>query len=190
MSKMALKKAHIRFSYKDYLLLSGDARCEILEGELRPVPAFDIKHQEVALKIAAALLLHVEAGKLGRVFRAPCDVVFSEETVMQPDILFVARKRRGIIGEANLRGVPDLIIDVLSRATRERDFKLRRKIYARFEVQEYWVVDSDANTVETLVWSEIGYVSVGNYRKPDKVSSPLLPDLNLMLSPIFGGSDP
>jgi Uma2 family endonuclease len=150
-------------------------------------PAPSTRHQTVVLKIAAALLRHVESRRLGQVLQAPCDVVLSGETVIQPDVLFVERKRRGIIGANSLRGAPDLVIEVLSRDAQERCYRLKKKIYGRFEIPEYWAVDSDANTIETLLWSELGYISAGRYTKFDRLSSPLLPSLNLPLSRIFGG---
>jgi Uma2 family endonuclease len=156
---------------------------------VRYYPAPSTRHQTVVLKIAAALLRHVESRKLGRVLQAPCDVMLPGKTVIQPDILFVERNRRGIIGENSLRGAPDLVIEVISRETQKKDLPSKKKIYARFEVPEYWAVDSDGNTVETLVWSELGYISAGRYTQSDCLSSPLLPKLNLPLSRIFGSLD-
>jgi len=152
-------------------------------------PAPTTRHQAVVLKLAAALLRHVESRKLGRVLQAPCDVMLSAKTVVQPDILFVQRRRRGIIGSRNLLGAPDLVVDVLSRETRTHDLRNKKRIYAQFEVPEYWAVDADTDTVETQLWSEAGYVAAGSYGRSDRLSSPLLPDLNLPLSRIFNGFD-
>jgi Uma2 family endonuclease len=156
---------------------------------IHSVPAPSTRHQTVVLKIASALLRHAESRKLGQVLQGPCDVMLSGETVIQPDILFVERKRRGIIGTNGLRGVPDLVIEVMSRNAHQQGHRLKRKICARFGIPEYWAVDSDANTVETLLWSELGYISAGRYTMHDHLSSPLLPNLNLPLSRIFGVSD-
>jgi len=152
-------------------------------------PTPSIRHQTIVLKIAAALLQHVESKKLGRVLQAPCDVVLPGKTVIRPDILFVERMRRGIIGTDSLRGAPDLIIEVLSREARGRDYRLKKKLYAHFEIPEYWAVDADAATVETMLWSELGYIAAGRYTKFDCLSSPLLPNLNLPLSGVFGSPD-
>jgi Uma2 family endonuclease len=166
-----------------------DTHVRILNGNPCPPSIPGIKHRSVALKVAAALLRYVETRKLGRVLQAPCNVVLSGKIVIQPDILFVKKERRSLIGEMNLRGAPDLVIEILSRATREHEFKAKRRIYAHFEIPECWAVDSDASTVETMVWSEMGYVSVGQYRKSDRLSSPLLRGLNLPLSKIFETED-
>jgi Uma2 family endonuclease len=131
------------------------------------------------------LILHAEGGGLGEVLDAPYDVILTEENVVQPDILFVRTDRAGIIGELNLRGAPDLAIEILSPGTRSKDLEVKRKIYARFGVQEYWIVDPDAETIEVLAWTESGYVRAALHGKLDHLSSPLLPDLDLPLSGIF-----
>ena len=82
-------------------------------------------------------------------------------------------------------GTPDLVIEILSPGTRGKDLEVKRKIYARFGVQEYWIVDPDAATVEVLVWGESGYASAGVFTGTDRLSSPLLPELNLPLTEIF-----
>jgi|WetSurMetagenome_2_1015567.scaffolds.fasta_scaffold08920_2 Uma2 family endonuclease len=147
-------------------------------------PAPSTRHQAVVLNFAAALLRHVEIRRLGRVLHAPCNVVLSGETV-QPDILFVERGRRGIIGENCLRGAPDLVIEVLSGDASKADIVAKKRVYARFQVPEYWAVDLDNDTVEILLWSELGYVSAGSYAQSDRLASPLLPALDLPLSRIF-----
>jgi Uma2 family endonuclease len=180
-----MRKANIRFTYHDYLMLPEDKRYEILDGDLCMAASPNIKHQRISQRLLFALVQHVEKSKLGEVFNAPCDVVLSEENVVQPDIMFVSTGRGAIVGEKNLQGVPDLAIEILSDASRKRDLEIKRKIYARFGIREYWIVDPDAETIEVLVLSEIGYLRHGAYKKADCLSSPLLPSLQLQLSSIF-----
>jgi Uma2 family endonuclease len=184
-SKAIMRRANVRFNYHDYLQLSEDKRYEILDGDLCVVPAPNIQHQRVSKKIETALIRQAEEKGFGEVLDAPCDVLLSEEDVVQPDILFVRQERLSIIREANISGAPDLVIEILSPGTRQRDLAIKRKIYARFAVQEYWIVDPDAATVEVLTWKESGYFTAGIYRESDSLSSPLLPQLNLPLSGIF-----
>jgi Uma2 family endonuclease len=185
MSKTTMKQANIRYNYHDYLLLPEDKRYEILDGELFMVPAPNVRHQRVSKRLAVILINHVEGKGLGEILYAPCDLLLSEETVVQPDILFVRKERSGIIGTANITKAPDLVIEILSPGSRSKDLDLKSKIYARFGVQEYWIVDPEVETVEVLVWSETGYISAGVQGKADRLSSPLLPDLNLALSEVF-----
>jgi Uma2 family endonuclease len=180
-----MRQARVRFTYNDYLLLPEDKRYEILDGDLYVVAAPNTRHQRVSRKLEVALIQHTEDKGLGEILDAPYDVIFSEENVVQPDILFVRKERAGIIGEMNLQGALDLVIEILSAGTRRKDLEVKKKIYARFGVPEYWTVDPEADTVEVFVWSELGYVAAGVFRKPDRLSSPLLPDLKLPLSDIF-----
>jgi len=180
-----MRRANVRFTYSDYLQLPEDKRYEILDGELYVVPAPNIRHQRLSKRIANFLIRQVEETGRGEILPAPCDVVLSEENVVQPDILFVRKGRLGIIGEANIREAPDLVVEILSPGTRGKDLEIKRKLYARFGVQEYWIVDPDAAAVEVLVWTDTGYASAGLYGRADRLSSPLLPELNLPLAEIF-----
>ncbi len=182
-----MKRANVRFTYQDYLQLPEDKRYEILDGDLYVVAAPNMRHQRTSLNLAAALLEHVRQRDLGDVFEAPCDVVLADDNVLQPDIFFVRKERAIIIGDANLQGAPDLAIEILSTHTRAKDLEVKRKIYAKHGVQEYWIVDPDAATIEVLVLSETDYASAGVYGKAERFSSHLLPELNLDLSEIFSG---
>ncbi len=139
-----------------------------------------VKHQRVSLRLAAALLLYAESGNLGNVLQAPYDVILSRGHVVQPDIIFVEKTRSGLIGGKNLWGAPDIAIDILPQETQEK-----RNIYSRFRVKEYWIVDPESETVEVLLWSELGYATAGIYRTPQRLSSPTLPNLRLPVSKVF-----
>ncbi len=184
-SKLTMPRANVRFNYRDYLLLPEDKRYEILNGELYVVPAPNTRHQRLLGEMYDVLLHHVRAKQLGEVLLAPYDVVLSDETIVQPDLVFVSNERLGVIGEANIAGPPDLAIEILSPGTREKDLEIKRKLYASFGIREYWVVDPDEQTIQVLVWSDQGYVSAGVFGKSDRLTTPLLPDLNLSLSGLF-----
>jgi Uma2 family endonuclease len=180
-----MRRARVRFTYNDYLLLPEDKRYEILDGDIYVVAAPNIRHQSVALNLEAALFQHMKETGLGRILHAPCDVILSEESVVQPDILFVRKERARIVGESNLQGPPDIVIEILSEGTRRKDLEIKKKIYAQFAVPEYWIVDPEANTVEVLVWSELGYATAGIHGKNHSLSSPTLPDFKPALTEIF-----
>jgi Uma2 family endonuclease len=185
MSKSTMKQANVRFNYQDYLQLPEDRRYEILDGELYLVPAPNIKHQRVAIRLQNALFMYVQSHDLGELLAAPCDVLLSDENVVQPDILFISKGRLDVMGSAYVSAGPDLVVEILSPGTRKKDLELKRKIYARFEVREYWIVDPDAATVEVLIRRERDYISAATCHKSDSLSSPLLPGLDLPLSEIF-----
>ena len=168
----------IKFTYEDYLQLSEDKRYELLEGELFMVPSPVPSHQNILQNLLLILDAHIRAWGLGQVYLAPLDVVLSPEDVLQPDILFIAKDRLGIIGEKNIQGAPDLVIEILSPATAERDRGLKRRIYARYGVKEYWLVDADRETIEVLEPGKADLESTGVYGKKTGVKSNLLPGLS------------
>jgi Uma2 family endonuclease len=184
-SNATMKQSTVRFNYQDYLQLPEDKRYEILDGDLYVVPAPNTRHQRISKRIHFALMAQIEAKGLGEIFNAPFDVVFSDENIAQPDLLFICRERLGLLTEANLAAAPDLAVEILSPGTRQKDLAIKRKIYARFGVREYWIVDPEANTVEVLVWRKSGYAASGIFGEAEHLVSPLLPELVLPLDKVF-----
>ncbi len=180
-----MKQANIKLTYHDYVQLADDKRYELVEGELFLVPAPNLRHQTIVGKLWTLLHTHAEANHLGKVFLAPCDVVLCEITVVQPDLLFVSSERCGILTDANVQGAPDLVVEILSPSTRERDLGIKRNLYAKYGVREYWIVNPDAKTVEVLSWTDAGYRTEGAVSQICTLNSPLFPTLNLAVTNIF-----
>lgn len=185
MLNMIMEPPENRSGCNTQLLFPQDTPCEILNGEPKIIPVPRTKHQRIRSKLTVILSQVLEDEDLGVVLGSPCNVMLSPWDVVQPDILFIRKNRRGLIGEQIILGPPDLIVEILSEDTQERDMITKRRIYADSGVQEYWIVDPDAETVETRIWSELGYISTGTYEKRNRVSSPLLPNQGLYLSKIF-----
>ena len=82
----------------------------------------------------------------------------------QPDLLFVSNERAHILfNGANVRGAPDLVIEILSPSTTGRDRSLKRALYARYGVSEYWLVNPDARTVTVLRLDDGAFAEVAHY---------------------------
>ena len=130
-----------RLTYQDYADLEGDERYELMDGELILAPSPNMDHQEVVTNLGTSLSMFVREHDLGRVYFAPTDVVFSDTDVVQPDILFVSNERQHIRTQANIRGAPYLIVEIMSLSSSSRDWGYKRDLYARHGVGEYWIVD-------------------------------------------------
>ena len=100
----------IKFTYRDYLLLPEGDRRELIEGDFYLVPSTGFRHQSISRDLGAILWDYVRSAELGVVLWAPMDVVLSEETAVQPDILFVSNGNHDVITESNISGAPDLVI--------------------------------------------------------------------------------
>ena len=176
----------IKFTYKDYKSLpeSETKRYELIEGELIMVPSPNIYHQRISRKLEFLLEDFVEKNKLGEIFYAPCDVHMGEN-VVQPDILFVSKEHSYVITEEEIKGAPDLVIEILSPATAERDRTYKKVLYARYGVREYWIVDPEEKTIEVLTLKKEGYETFGIYKMQETLNSPLLSGLSINLTKIF-----
>ena len=136
------------FREADYLALPAEPRCELLWGHLVVTPAPAVKHQVVLVSLLRRLAeFALERGHLLLV--APADVTLAEHTVLQPDLLLVARERRPAAG-ARVEGAPDLVVEIQSPSTGRRDRVVKLALYARSGVREYWIVDPEARTVDLL----------------------------------------
>lgn len=176
---------HLKFTYEDYLLLPEDRRYEIIGGDLFMTPSPKRAHQQVSRNLTTILWSYVKAHGLGEVYEAPFDVLFGRHDVVQPDVLFVSRENISIVKENNIQGAPDLIIEILSPSTAERDQDLKKKLYARHAVKEYWVVDPDTRKVTVYLWKDNDYVKTGVFGEEDTWQPHLLPGLTITGKDVF-----
>lgn len=127
------------------------------------------------MQLGALFHVFVQERGLGEVFAAPCDVVLSNTDVVQPDLLFVSRERERVLRNGdNVRGAPDVVVEILSPATAARDRTFKRALYAKHGVKEYWLVDPDTRIVTVLLLEERSFVAAGIYGPGQNLTSPTL----------------
>jgi Uma2 family endonuclease len=178
-----------RWTYADYLQLPDDGtRCEILEGERVMTPAPFTPHQRVALNLVFLLGDFLRPRKVGTLFFAPCDVILAEDTVVQPDVLFVAAERTSIIQKRGVFGPPDLMIEIVSESDPKRDTVRKLRIYGRHGVREYWIVDPERERVEVFVLEGRELVRKAALESGELRSLVVLPGFVASLSQIFARS--
>ena len=176
----------VKFTYEDYQHTPEDKRYELLDGELIMVPAPNLEHQRIGIRLGALLHGFVQERGLGEVFHAPCDVVLSNTDVVQPDLLFVSNERAHLLlGGANVLGAPDLVVEILSPSTAGRDRTLKRALYAKYGVKEYWLVDLDARTVTVLRLGEGAFEVEAIYGEGQTMTSSTLTGFSVGLNEIF-----
>src|SRR5688572_26998104 len=123
---MAVRDLARKLTYEDYVLIPEDGRRhEILDGEHYGTASPFIRHQDVVANLHFALSVFNRTHRLGKILLAPTDVILSPHDVVVPDLIFVSNERLGIVGEKNVQGAPDLIVEVLSKGTRQRDESLK-----------------------------------------------------------------
>lgn len=175
-----------KLTYDDYVTLPDDGRrYEILDGELAVSPSPLTGHQRVSVLLAHAMLGWVRERGLGTVLTAPCDVILDETTILQPDLLFVSAARSSIITRRAVEGAPDLVVEILSDSTAARDRGAKMKLYARYGVARYWIIDTDTRTLEIHRLHAGEYVLDASHRADAVVPCDVPPGLELKLAEIW-----
>jgi Uma2 family endonuclease len=179
----------VKLTYDDFVLFPDDGlRHELIDGEHYVTPSPNTKHQAISIKLSARLFTWLEEHPSGKVFAAPFDVVFSQFDVVEPDLLYMSKARAAeILKDANVQGVPELVVEILSASTRRRDEAVKRSLYERVGVSEYWVVDPKLDVVR--IYRREG----PRFAKPvelsaaagDVLTTELLPGLELSLEDVF-----
>ena len=155
-SSETIRKSPTKLTYNEYVLLPVDGnRHEIIDGRhymnAAPVP----RHQAISRHIHNQLYQQIEVNKLGEVIYSPIDLQLSDVDVVQPDLVVVLAENR-IITQTRIRGVPDLVIEILSPSNRSHDTELKKQLYEQFAVPEYWIVDPDECVVVRFCLDETG----------------------------------
>lgn len=137
-----------KLTYEDYIHFPDDGRIhELIDGDHYASPAPGTDHQRISRRVKFQLYEQLEQTGQAEVFNAPTDYYLSEIDVVQPDLAVIDVKRRHIIASKKIVGSPELVIEILSETTAARDESLKRDLYQRVGVPEYWIVDPQANEV-------------------------------------------
>ena len=182
--------ADTRLTYDDLEYFPDDGkRREIIDGELYVTPSPNLRHQVLVgrLHVAIANYLAARPGP-GRVYLSPLDVVLSPHDVVEPDLLFVGSDQLDVLTPKNIQGPPALVIEVLSPGTRKTDEQVKRRLFARVGVREYWLVDPELDLLKVSRRGEDGSfrrVAELTAEDSDTLMSPLLPGFSLALGELF-----
>ncbi len=133
----------------DYWQLPEGAPVELIRGELVMSPAPRTSHQIVIGQLFAVFQKAEKRGG-GLSILSPADVILSDDTILQPDLLYVSKERRGIIGD-RVNGPPDIVVEVLSPRAERRDRIQKLDVYGQYGVPEFWIVDLQAQLIDFLL---------------------------------------
>lgn len=179
-----IEKQAKRWTYEEYYKLDDGQRYEIIDGDLLMAPSPDVWHQDWNGNLYFLLRQHLAKRKAGRLFIAPFDVVLDSENTVQPDLIFVAAANKGIIEKRAIFGAPDLLVELLSSSSIRRDRHLKKALYARFGVKEYWIGDPANKAMEILTLRDGSYQRHCAATEKGKLVSKILPGLELDLADI------
>ncbi len=157
MENLALKQE--KYTYEDLQNIENKKRYELIDGELYLMSSPSTSHQEIVGEIYAQLHNYLK-GKKCKAFVSPLDVCLSglrnpkkEYNVVQPDILVVCDNTK-ITNNMGIQGAPDLIIEVLSPASKKHDTLVKYNLYQYYGIKEYWIVDEEIGVIYQYIINE------------------------------------
>lgn len=156
-----------------FRLLPEGTRAEVLNNILYMSPSPFYQHQKISAFLIVKIGQFVLENESGEFFHAPFDVYLEEQqSAVQPDIFFISNANRKIIkGDGYIHGAPDLIIEILS-SDENRDRKLKKEIYEKAGVKEYFIVEPKTKMTEAYLLKNKKYVH--QYSRKKYFSSSLL----------------
>lgn len=158
---------------------------QIINGEEIMSPSPKTPHQKASRKLQRILEDYVEDHDLGEIWNAPMDVIFEENyNRLQPDLIFIPKEKEDIVQDW-IRGVPDMVVEIVSKSTIKMDTVVKKEIYERYGVQEYWLLKPEKRLLEIYVLNNGRYEMYASFGENDVVSSPLFHDLAFKLNIIF-----
>lgn len=194
MAKEARPKAATKekYTYGDYITWSEDERWELIDGVPYNMSTAPSRlHQEVSGELFKQIAVYL-TGKPCKVYAAPFDVRLPKgdeedelvDTTVQPDLVVICDRKK--LDERGCRGAPDWIIEILSPHTAAKDMKIKRELYERVGVREYWLVDPGNKTVEVYQSGDRGrYERPEVYAAGDQVKTGIFSDLTIDLTAVF-----
>jgi Uma2 family endonuclease len=162
-------------------------RYELIEGELFASCARGIPHQRVVLNLEIGLSAYLRDHPLG-ILVPGAGAIFSDYDAVIPDLAFVLNERwdQVVTGE-KFTGALDLVIEVVSAGAenRRRDLLVKRQLYAKYGVAEYWIVDPENRLVEVYRLEDNRLEHAVTLRNGDEITTALLPGFRLLVNLVF-----
>jgi Uma2 family endonuclease len=171
------------YTYADYLDWPDDARYELIDGTAYAMAPAPLRvHQEILLEVARQTSNALD-GKPCRPFIAPFDVRLPRgneadadiDTVVQPDLVVICDRAK--LDERGCRGAPDWVVEVLSPSTAGHDLIIKRRLYERAGVREYWLVHPVDRVVTVYRLQDGAFGAPDIYELKDTLAVGILPEV-------------
>lgn len=155
-------------------MLPEGTRAELIDSILYMPPSPTSNHQMTSTDLVISIQLFLKKHGLGRAICAPLDVYLDETSnAVQPDLIIVLNDQLDIIHKnGHIHGVPAILIEILSKGSKDHDLIRKKDLYERFGVQEYHAVDPDTKLVLSFSLVDANYGAA--QENIGKLWSPLL----------------
>ncbi|MGH7515834.1 MAG: Uma2 family endonuclease [Gemmatimonadales bacterium] len=122
-------------------------RHELLDGTYVVTPSPSYRHQKAVMALYERLRAAVAARSDLTLLPLPGDIVLGPRSVVEPDLFLIPRPASSNVHWRDVT-TPLLAVEVLSRGTAARDRGVKRQLYQKARVPEYWIVDLDSRLIE------------------------------------------
>lgn len=161
-------------------------RYEVIEGTMYVTPPPVVAHQHIVSRIDRKIWNQVAKLKLGVGYIAPCGVILSDGTGVQPDAFFIAADRVTELERRDaIYGAPDLVIEVLSPSTSKRDQTTKLEAYATSGVRECWLVSPEAENITLFALTTQSREVIGIVRGDDPIPTRVLAGVSILARELF-----
>ena len=164
-------------------------RYEVIAGVLYFSTVPSTFHQWIILRLVELVGTPAKQQGLAIPFFAPIGVLMSHRDAVQPDFGLVRTANQGIIRDRRIRGIPDLLAEILSPSNRAYDEQVKLEAYARAGLPEYVIVDPQARVLQHYRLGSSGrYDDLRIFGGDDSVRFDCLPTIEFMVSALFAGA--
>ncbi|MBF0608573.1 MAG: Uma2 family endonuclease [Candidatus Magnetobacterium sp. LHC-1] len=159
---------------------------EIINGVEVMGPSPFRKHQNISKNLYDTINPFVVKNKLGVVYYSPLDVILQEkEQELQPDLLFI-RKENKAIAQDWIRGVPDMVCEIVSKGSLTKDTVTKKEVYERYKVPEFWLVFPELETIQVFTIEGDQYKLFSTSDNDGIVKSKVIEGLEIDVNDVFG----
>jgi len=175
-----------KYTAEDYMMLEEGAPFQLVENDLIMSPSPSLNHQLILGEFYDILKSFIKGQEnQGLVVLPPVDIYFDEDNVYQPDLIYISKERAREIIKENIKGAPDLVVEILSPSNAYYDLRQKKDVYQKYGVKEYIIVDPIVFNCELYTLKDGVYKLHQKAEKTEKLNSVLLPGLSFDLAKVF-----
>ena len=174
-----------KYTYSDYLQWDYEDRYELIDGIPYMMSAPNRRHQKILGNLFVQFWTFLK-GKHCEVYLAPFDVRLNpdtfDDTVVQPDIVIICDHSK--LDDACCKGVPEMVVEILSPSTSKYDKTIKLNTYMKTGVKEYWIIDPISKSLAVNILKDSNYIT-HVYSNEKAVPVHVLKDFKINLYEVF-----
>ena len=178
----------MRVTYQEFLdiVRESENRYEYIDGQIYLLASPKVRHQKIVAYIFSVLYSWFK-DKNCIPLTSPLDVTLYKEdnpNVVQPDLLVIC-DQENIEEDDTYRGIPTLVVEVLSESSRSKDIIKKLDLYRLSGVKEYWIVNPFSEEVNMYFFIDNEIENLTTYKKKERAKSLAFSGLDIDINDVF-----